>query len=319
MTRNAAPRESSRERSLWGLVTTYQTVAIALGVVLLAIGLLAVSLNDALWGDSSVAPALLTELGGLLFVSAALTLLWDLAGKRSFKREVLEDVKEAQLAHRQDFLDEVEKIARRADAAGRELLEEVWKVAYISEAVRQTGLSEAYDDFQKLDWRNFEGTKRFDAFFAGGTSFRRSHQKFFEDLEDTPGAEVNVYLPDPENPKIVKELELRFTRYTGEEVRKRLTDAVEDFRGMRDRAEGPTVNVWFVPFAPLYTFYRCDDTFVFTPYRHRPYEQKGTVPVFVFGQGGAMHAHFERELAYLETTGRDAFAPRDAVGDGARP
>lgn len=260
----------------YSLITTYKTVAIALAVALVAILLFVAGHNEALQSASGTTAIILTEIGGLLLVSAALTLLWELGAKREFANELFEK-------------------------------------ARISEFVRETGLIKAFDDFQKLDWdEHFEGTKNFDVYFAGGTGFRKSHQKFFEDLEDNPQATINVFLPDPDDEVIVEQLRLRWRpKYTEQKVRERLTDAIVDFNGVleRARAKGATVNVWLVPFAPLYTLYRCDDVFVFTPYRHRPYESKGTVPVSIYRQGGSMHEYFEKELAFLKENGRNAFAP----------
>lgn len=121
----------------------------------------------------------------------------------------------------------------------------------------------------------------------------RSHDDFFEDLQ---GTEVNVFLSDPNNEAVVAELERRFENYTQYAVRMWLMDTVGDFGEVRDKGKGQSsvaVNVWFVPYAPAYTLFRCDDTFVFATYRHRPYGDEGTVPAFVFGPG-SMHDFFER-------------------------
>lgn len=263
---------SSSSSSSSRKITNYKAVAVSLGVILFAVVLFVFSLNDGLWGDQQIAPAVLTELGGLLAVSAALTLLWELGAKREF-------------------------------------LDEIWDKAGLANSVRESGFIDAVD-FRKLDWKDYlKDVRRHDVFFAGGTTWRRSHDDFFEDLQKKRGAEVNVFLPDPDNEAVVAELMRRFENYTEDGIRTRIGDAVRDFGGMRDRAKaqgGAAVSVWFVPYAPAYTLYRFGDKFVFTPYRHRPYGEEGTVPAFVFGPG-SMHDFFEREIEYLRRTGMDAF------------
>lgn len=268
---------SSRKKSLNALATTYMTFAIALGVALFALVLLFFSLNDALWEEGSLAPVLLTEIGGLLLVSAALTLVWELFAKRQFANELFEK-------------------------------------AGISESIRETGLISALDDFQKLDgrsepnWEDILGaTNSIDFFVAGGTGWDNNHSWFFERLQKTQGAQINVFLPDPEGEKVVKELTSRFEDYTEEDTIKRLRKAEKYFRGVREKATdaGAIVNIRFVPMAPMYTFYFCGRVLVVALYKHKPYSEDGTVPVFIFGPG-TMYDYFEREKEYLESVGRAA-------------
>lgn len=272
--------ESSRVRKL----TNYKAVAVSLGVILFAVVLFVFSLNDALWGGQQVAPAVLTELGGLLAVSASLTLLWELGAKREF-------------------------------------LDEVWHKAVLSNSVKESGFIDAVD-YTKLNWSGdlLEDIKRLDVFFVGGTTWRKTNSVSLKKLEKTKGAEVNLFLPDPNNEAVVAELERRFEDDTKDEVLARINNTKTFFGKMRDNAkeeDGAVVNVWFVPFAPAYTLFRCGGKFVFTPYRHRPSGEEDTVPAFVFGPG-EMHDFFEREFKYLRRTGKNAFDARGLTnGNGA--
>jgi hypothetical protein len=79
------PRERPYRR-----LTTLQTVVVAAVIAAIGAGLLYVGGRGDWWSNRPGLQALINHLGGALIVSVALSVLWELFGKRAFAREILE-------------------------------------------------------------------------------------------------------------------------------------------------------------------------------------------------------------------------------------
>lgn len=118
--------------SLYKIVTTHKTYSAALLAVVVGLGLLWATTYFDWFNHHSITKGLLREVGPLLFVAVAVTLIWELAGKRAFLDEVLSSVR-------------------------------------ISENLRQAGIKETFFDFATIRWNElFAGVTDFEAFISYG-------------------------------------------------------------------------------------------------------------------------------------------------------
>ena len=203
--------------------------------------------------------ALLRNLGAALAVTGALTTIWNFAGRRAFMDEVLAKA----------------GIAKELTFAG---------------IVRVTN---AY--LREVDWASlFRQVQKLDLFFAYARTWRHAHTDELQTLARRPGARIRVVLPDPEDCQTVAELARRF-RCTDEELKRRVNEAYEDFRGLQslpDRAA--EVGVWFLPAAPQCAFYRFDRVGIISLYTHR--RDRTPVPTFVVESGGTLYDFIRKEF-----------------------
>lgn len=218
-------------------ITTLQIVLTAIVVVIFGLLLIVIAEINALWfwigqeNIQSVVQSVLSDIGSLLLASVAISLLWELVGKRAFLDEILSKVR-------------------------------------LSQDVISTGIIKITSDFQDdIDWNSlFHHVNDLDIFFLYGQTWRGTHAVR---LQKAARRHVNirVVLPDPDDDISVSELARRIVT-TKEEVQKRIREAEVAFKNLKK--EGAKVSIWFLPRLPLFSFYRFDHTIVFALYTNDP-------------------------------------------------
>lgn len=58
--------------------------------------------------------------------------------------------------------------------------------------------------------------------------------------------------------------------------------------------EGGSVELWFLPKCPVFSFYRFDHIGILAMYKHQ--KGRGNVPTFVFEQGGTLYDFMRQEF-----------------------
>ncbi len=201
---------------------------------------------------------LLRDFGSLLVVTGVFTIIWELVGRRA-------------------------------------LFDEFWSKAQLAESIRAAGLGHVAESFRTLDWVSLlRHATRLDIFFSYGRTWRNAHSESLEALLRRPDGRIRVVLPDPDNSEIVSELARRFQQ-TGEQVATAIREGIASFSSLRtDTAAGERLEIWVVPFAPVFSCYRVDQKAVFALYRHRA--GRGPVPAFVVDSGGYLYDFIREEF-----------------------
>jgi len=248
------------QQKLFSERVTLRLILTALGIVVIGVLLLALSASEWLGNKSRVCQTVIQQLGGLLFVTAAITLIWEVFGKRAF-------------------------------------LDEILAKAQVSRDVEFSGLMKVTDSFHTdIDWsRYIEHASKIDIFFAYGSTWRGSHDQELKRAAQRAEVRLRVVLPDPKDEQTVGELARRFG-YTTEKLRSLVEEAANYFRSLRaaSAGHGSEISVWFLPAAPTFTFYRFDHIGIIAMYTHR--QERVGVPTFVFEQGGTLYDYMRKEF-----------------------
>ncbi len=256
VTAEASISTANRQRPFRRLTTT-TTLLIAAGIVAVGILLLYLGGRDDLWETRQGAQALVTDLGALMFVSAGLGVLWELVGKRSFAREVLE-------------------------------------TARTSTDVEAAGLTRVGTNYvEEPDWEAlFATVRKLDIFLAYGRTWRNAHLQRLERLAMTPGARIRVFLPDPGDPATIGWLAQRFSM-TPDNLRQAIEEARQAYQALPVVPDA-SVEVFYRRGESVFSCYRFDGTAVFTLYTHQ--RRRTGVPTFVCRDGGSLYQFIRDEF-----------------------
>ena len=231
---------------LYRIVTTHKTRTAAILAAMVGLGLLWATTYFDWFNQHSITKALLRELGSLLFVAVAVTLIWELAGKRAFLDEVLSRV-------------------------------------HISQNLRQAGIEETFFRFTDIRWNElFAGVTDFEAFLSYGYTWRKTVRSYLVDLASNPRAKVQLVLPDPENATVLAELARRFDT-DPEHLKNLMQESIADYDTIFSNAPCEYNRV-LVSRTPLYTYYRFDRRILFALYKNS--DQQGAVPALLISRGG---------------------------------
>jgi hypothetical protein len=234
------------------------------GVFLLYIG----GLNREYWKTHQGLEALVNNLGALLVISVALSVVWELVGKRAFARELLETAKTA------------------AD-------------------VEAAGLRRIVTDYLvEPDWEElFRSVRNLDIFVAYGQTWRNNNLGRLQRLAAQRDSRMGVYLPDPDDEEIIGVLARRFGA-TPADLVKRITDTKADFEDLRVPGRA-AIEVFYYRGDRLFSFYIFDGTAVITLYKHKP-GRAPMVPTFVCRSGGSLYGFIDSELTGVRQQSRPA-------------
>jgi hypothetical protein len=240
-------------------ITTFKIFVV--GFVVLALGIGLIYLGGEFpnyWKDHAGSNALINNLGALLVISVTLGLIWELVGKRSFAREVLETVNSA----------------TDLDRAGIQSIGTHW--------------------LQGPDWTNlFKNVRQLDIFVAYGNTWRNTHLGQLQDIARRGNARIYIYLADPSHEATVQILAERFNQ-TQDGLRQRIIATKEGFEKLRI-PDGAEIKVFYFRGDRLFSFYRFDSQMVMSLYGHAK-ERSAMVPTLVCSKGGTFYEFLESEL-----------------------
>lgn len=258
-------------------VTTLTTWIIAMVAVVVGLALLATA---SYWDWVSKKPGLqglINNIAGTIIASVALVVLWELFGKRSFRREILETA----------------KYASDMDLAG------------VSHVGTNYLKEPDWDDF-------FKGVDRLDIFFAYGSTWRNSNRDNLESLAKRSGTRIRVFLPDPADDYTMQVLSKRFS-YEPERLAALVNEAKVDFASLPVSGTS-SVEVYFRKGDSLFSCYRFGSLAVLTLYSHQ--KKRTGVPTVVCQSGGSLYDFFVQEFdAICEQS--DRVYPKDLGVNGS--
>ncbi len=239
-----------------------RTILVALGIAILGVILLYISAKD-FWSGYEAWQVVVQNIGGLLVITVAITLFWELWVKRAFLDEVLAKVR-------------------------------------VAEEIKLAGVVRITDSWHRdIEWESlFRTVKKLDIFFAYGHTWRSNNDRQLKEVAAQKDARIRVVLPDPEDEQTVSELSRRFD-YTSERLRELIREAETYFRNLRSVSgnNGAQIDIWFLPAAPQFAFYRFDRIAVFTLYSHS--RERMPVPAFVVEMGGTLYDYIRKEFGAM--------------------
>jgi hypothetical protein len=217
----------------------------------------------------SALDTLLREGGALAFVTGALSVFWDLRGRRLLAAEVL-------------------------------------ATAGLSKAIQDAGLIGVSSHYRDVDWdRFFNQASRVDLFFSYASTWRANHLDALRAFVESDGTQLRVILPKRENPELVAELSKRF-RVPPEDIVRKIEDAEQTFKYLRERsASTPGVELKVSDASPVYTYYRFDGRCIGVMYSQAG--ERVPVPALECERGGTLHKFFSHQFEILwdESSVRD--------------
>lgn len=196
------------------------------------------------------------ELGGILFATVTVASLWELYAKRAF-------------------------------------LEEVMTATGIAEDVQKARLLSITNNFVRgIRWDElFCKANNLTIFFSYGNPWRDGEE--LSDLAARHNTHVELMLPDPNDEKVMLELSRRFDE-TPEEVKHGIVQTEREFKDLFSEVKaGTRFSIWYLSFAPVFSYYIFDQVVVLTLYKHRRGRVK--IPAFVFERGGQLYEFIKAE------------------------
>jgi hypothetical protein len=161
---------------------------IGLGFVIVGAAALYLSVEWEGPHDPSALDSVLREGGALLFVTATLSVVWDLRGRRQLTNEVL-------------------------SAAG------------LSKAITDAGLTGLTTHYAEIDWNGLlDHASHVDLFFAYASTWRAYHDAALRKLVKREGTRLRVILPDRRDEAQIAQLAARFGA-SNDEIIQKIADA----------------------------------------------------------------------------------------------
>lgn len=203
----------------------------------------------------------LREAGALLLVTATLSVVWELRGRRQLTTEVL-------------------------SAAG------------LSKAITDAGLTALTTHYAEIDWNELlNRATHVDLFFAYAATWRANHDAALRRLVKYEDARLRVILPDRADKAQIAQLAARFGAPEHEVVQK-IKDAEDAFAGLsRESDQSATVELRVTSAFPVFTYYRFDGRCIGVLYSQAG--ERVEVPAFECQQGGTLHKFFSGQFETL--------------------
>jgi hypothetical protein len=233
-----------------------------IGLGFIIVGAAALYLSAKWEGKHGPSPLdlVLREGGALLFVTATLTVVWDLRGRRQLTNEVL-------------------------------------SAAELSSEIANAGLTRVTTHYADIDWNDLlNRASHVDLFFAYAATWRAYHDAALRRLVSREGARLRVVLPDRRDAAQIAQLATRFGASTQEIVQK-ITDAERAFTGLASASEHASVELRVTRAFPVFTYYRFDGRCVGVLYAQAG--ERVEVPAFECQHGGALYKFFSNQFKVL--------------------
>jgi hypothetical protein len=199
------------------------------------------------------------DLGSLLFASVTVALLWELFARRAFQDELM-------------------------------------SAANIAEDVRAAHLLNITDDFMRgIKWEDlFLKSNNLTIFFSYANHWREYYGKELHKLATRHNTHVQLMLPDPYNKEVMSELARRFEE-SEDVVKQEVLTTEKEFKRLFNKVRSSKqFSIWYLSFAPIFSYYIFDEVVVLTLYKHR----RGrvlTIPAFVFEKDGKLYKFIKEE------------------------
>jgi hypothetical protein len=268
-----ADPSSMRDKRAVRALASLSAWQVAATLVTLGLGLLYVSSALQEPQGASALEETIQEAGALLLVTGAITLLWELRGRRALTDEVL-------------------------------------TAANLSSDVTAAGLRRVTTRYlPDVEWEDlFRGAAHVDLLFAYATTWRNTHASSLRAFVGRDSTRLRAVLPDLNDAELVSLLARKF-RYSGDTLRQYIIEAKADFENLAQQATAlAIVEVRYTTEFPVYSYYRFDRKSVAVLYAPTP--GRAEVPTIVCEQDGSFAAFFRAQYEDLWNDARPAAPPQ---------
>jgi hypothetical protein len=228
-------------------------------IILCLSGLLLLFASEYLdWTNALWLQSLSRDIGSLLIASIAIALVWELFSKRAFYAEAL---------------------------SASKLVDEIVVTGLIGASAKWQG---------NIDWSKlFHVAQSVKIFFIYGRTWRNTYREQIDEFASRPNTNATLILPDPDDSIVMTSISQR-TGTPTDELANRVRESTKDFIEIFKKHGEQKLSIWYVRFAPTYSYYCFDDTAIFTLYQHRL--ERVEVPTFVIEKGGTLYDFFRDEF-----------------------
>lgn len=247
-----------------------RTAVVSLIMGSLGILLLYLSSNGAFWETHKNWQIVLRNIGSLIFATTIIKLIWEIWEKRAFLDEILAKMK-------------------------------------ISKDIESSGIIGVAQSFHHdINWKShFSTVKELDIFVTYARTWRNTYKSDFKEVIKRKDTKIRVFLPDPEDEQVIKELAKRFNR-SEKAIDNLIKEAAEYFKKLcpSKNNQGTKIEILFLPVVPVFSFYRFDKIAIFTLLSHR--RNRVEIPAFVCRKGGSLYNYIYKELEAMIKMARPA-------------
>lgn len=240
---------------------------IVFGAILL---LLSELLKSYLWSWVS---AVMGQLGALLVGTGAISVVWEVMGRRALMRELME-------------------------------------LAGLADDIRTSGLKRISTNYlENATWRRlFENATTMDVFASYANTWRETFRSQIAKVANKESAQIRILLPDtgPENEVFLSVLAARSGK-TPEEYRAKVDEAKVDFENILESCKGDS-RIYACRGDRLFAVYRLDEKALVTLYPHS-LGKRGDVPTLVV-EGGYLYDFLVQDIEAAVANGRVVWRSR---------
>jgi hypothetical protein len=238
-------------------LTNFRTIISSLILALTGVLLLVIS-EFANWQKLLWLQSIFRDIGSLLIASIAIGLVWELFSKRAFYAEALSESR---------------------------LVDDIVVTGLIGASAKWQG---------NVDWEKlFRTTETVKIFYAYGRTWRNTYHQQIDEFASRPNTRATIVLPNPDDPIVMGGISKR-TGADAEDLANRVRESAQDFIEIFERYGRYKLTIWYVPFAPTYSYYCFDEKAVFSIYQHRL--ERAEVPTFIIEKGGTLYDFFNDEF-----------------------
>jgi hypothetical protein len=238
-------------------LTTLTTVFLAFLIIAFGLSLIVISNDLEFFKSYPSLQATTRELGALLFVTASISMVWELFVKRSFLQEVVE-------------------------------------LVHLSQNIQQSGVSRiTKNSYHAVPWDElFADTTEFDMIVSYARTWREMHRTQLRELSSNPKCRIRVVLADPNSQPLISELSRRYA-ISESDIVALIKEAIQNFTDYLGRGSA-TFELYLSNRACLYTYYRFNDSLVvsFTANHHAKTDR----PCLLLEQSGSLTTFFRDDF-----------------------
>lgn len=166
--------------------------------------------------------------------------------------------------------------------------EQLFLLAEISENIKKSGIEEINMDFGNIGWNTeLDGAMKLEAAFTYSTRWGKNNTKLFKSLLDS-GCQIDLFLPDPENVKIIESLNQRFHQT---DTKKKIEEAIEYYLDLK-------FNVFLYDGCFQNSYYKTEKMAIMSGFNHKTSQGKvhEGVPYFKVNAKGELYKYVSAEI-----------------------
>jgi len=169
---------------------------------------------------------------------------------------------------------------------------DIFDLANLSNNLVTAGISQYYDSFQDIDWKDqFLESKNLDMFFAYAITFSKNNRKRLHDAKES-GMKIRVFYPNYESQVILDELDYRFSKPLGERITHlKITESIQFYKELG-------AEIYIFEGNILSSYYLFDNIAYISFFNHK--KTQDSVPCFEVKKNGLLFNYISNEIKEIK-------------------